>query len=118
MEMNQAKVAACGLCCETCRAYAKGKCTGCRQNEKATWCAVRTCCGEHDWTTCAECTLMPLSECRKFNSFISKCFKFVFRSDRAGCIERIREVGLEAFVAEMKAAGSYNRPVKKCKLSE
>ena len=56
---------------------------------------------------------MPLAECRKFNSFISKCFKFVFRSDREGCIERIREVGLDGFVREMKAAGSYNRPVKK-----
>lgn len=55
---------------------------------------------------------MPLDECRKFNSFISKCFKFVFRSDRKGCIERIREVGLENFVGEMKAAGCYNRPIK------
>jgi hypothetical protein len=56
---------------------------------------------------------MPLAECRKFNSFIGKVFQVVFRSDRRGCIERIREVGAEAFAREMTLAGSYNRPVKK-----
>lgn len=106
-------IAACGLYCGACRAYAKGKCPGCGQNIKATWCTVRSCCHEHGWTTCAECTLIRLDECRKFNNFISKCFKFIFRSDRQGCIERIREVGVDAFVAEMQVAGAYNRPVKK-----
>ena len=40
-------------------------------------------------------------------------FQVVFRSDRRGCIERIREVGNEAFAAEMRLSGSYNRPVKR-----
>lgn len=105
-------VAACGLYCGACRAYAKGKCSGCARNEKATWCTVRSCCREYGWATCAECTLMEPDECRKFNNFISKCFKLVFRSDRQGCIERIRKVGLDAFADEMKSAGCYNRPVK------
>ena len=43
---------------------------------------------------------MHLSECRKFNSFIGKVFGVIFRSDRRGCIERIRTVGAEAFAAE------------------
>lgn len=55
---------------------------------------------------------MPLPECRKFNSFVGKVFCVIFRSDRRGCIERIREVGPEAFAAEMRKAGCYNRPVK------
>ena len=81
-------------------------------------CAGDVVCGaellhRHGWQSCAECTLQPLSECRKFNSFIGKVFGFVFRSDRSGCIARIREVGADAFAGEMRRAGSYNRPVKK-----
>ena len=107
-------IAAGGLFCGTCRRFVKGSCPGCRANEKAAaWCKVRACCLEHGWSSCAECTLMPLAECRKFNSFIGKVFQVVFRSDRRGCIERIREVGAEAFAREMTLAGSYNRPVKK-----
>lgn len=56
---------------------------------------------------------MPLDACPKFNNFIAKVFQLVFRSDRRGCIERIRKVGYTAFAAEMHLAGSYNRPVKK-----
>lgn len=107
------EIAACGLYCGACPKYTKGKCPGCRRYEKATWCEVRKCCIEHEWQSCAECTLMPLAECKKFNSFISKVFCLIFRSDRRGCVERIREVGYEAFAAEMKMAGVMNRPVKK-----
>ena len=107
------EIAACGLFCGACRKYRKGACPGCHPNVRATWCAVRSCCIGHGWQSCAECTLQPLSECRKFNSFIGKVFGFVFRSDRSGCIARIREVGVDAFAGEMRRAGSYNRPVKK-----
>ena len=106
------EIAACGLFCEACRAFVKGKCPGCRANGKAAWCKVRACCIEHGWRSCAECTLMHLSECRKFNSFIGKVFGVIFRSDRRGCIERLRTVGAEAFAAEMRMAGCCNRPVK------
>lgn len=106
-------IAACGLYCGACRKYKKGSCPGCREYDKATWCAVRTCCRDHVWQSCAQCTLMPLDRCGKFNSFISKVFALVFRSDRRGCIERIREVGSEAFAAEMQLAGRMNRPMKK-----
>lgn len=107
------EIAACGLYCGACFKYKKGKCPGCRAYEKATWCDVRKCCIEHNWESCAECTLMPLTECKKLNSFVAKIFNLVFRSDRHGCIARIREVGSAAFAAEMRLAGRMNRPVTK-----
>lgn len=107
------EIAACGLFCGACRKFRKDTCPGCHSNEKASWCAVRSCCREHDWQSCAECTLMPIAECRKFNSVIAKVFQIVFRSDRRGCIDRMREVGYDAFAAEMRLAGCYNRPVKR-----
>ena len=107
------QIAACGLFCGTCRKFSKGTCPGCHLNEKATWCTVRACCIEHGWQSCAECTLMPLEACKKFNNVIAKMLQLVFRSDRRGCVERIRKVGCAAFAAEMRLAGSYNRPVKK-----
>lgn len=107
------EIAACGLVCGNCPRYRKGKCPGCRDYEKATWCTVRTCCIEHDWKSCAECTLTPLAECRKFNNFMSKLFAVLFRSDRRACIERIREKGYEAYLSEMRLAGRMNRPVTK-----
>ncbi len=111
--MMNPEIAACGLFCGTCRKFRKGSCPGCHANEKASWCEVRSCCREHGWQSCAECTLMPLEACGKFNNIIAKVFGLVFRSDRRGCIERIRETGYEAFAAEMHLAGCYNRPVKK-----
>lgn len=107
------EIAACGLFCGTCRKRVKGTCPGCHPNDKASWCKVRTCCIEHGWQSCAQCTLMPLDSCRKFHSFIAAVFQVVFRSDRRGCIERIREIGPEAFAAEMHLAGCYNRPLKR-----
>ena len=111
--MMNPEIAACGLFCGTCRKFAKGSCPGCHPNERASWCKVRACCIGHGWQSCAECTLMPLESCGKFNNIIERIFGFVFRSDRRGCVERIREVGCEAFAAEMRLAGSFNRPVRK-----
>lgn len=107
------EIAACGLYCGACSRYLKGKCPGCLKYEKATWCKVRMCCLEHGRQSCADCTDAEPSRCPKFNGFMSKVFAVVFRSDRAGCIRRIREVGYEAFAAEMRLAGCMNRPVKK-----
>ena len=56
---------------------------------------------------------MPLDECRKFNNFMGKLFGLLFRSDRRGCIERIREEGERAFAEEMRLTGSFNRPIRK-----
>lgn len=111
-------IAACGLYCGTCRAYRKQKCPGCSSPQKeAAWCKLRSCCLQKGIQTCAECneygseTSRPLRDCHKFNNPIGKLFGIIFRSDRHGCIERIREVGSETFAQEMAEAGCYNRPV-------
>jgi hypothetical protein len=95
-------VACCGLYCGACRAYLRGRCPGCRENEKATWCGVRNCCKTNQFASCADCKdFQNPSECRKFNNWISKIFGFIFRSDRAACICRIRQLGLEGYAADM-----------------
>ncbi len=79
-------VAHCGLYCGACRAYLKGKCPGCHENEKASWCKVRSCCISNGFATCADCKEFPdPNECKKFNNFISKLFGLIFRSDRPAC---------------------------------
>lgn len=95
-------VAACGLYCGACGKYKSGKCLGCKENEKATWCTVRTCCKGKGITTCAECAECPdPMACKKFNNFFSKIIGFVLRSDRKACICRIKEIGAEGFAKEM-----------------
>ncbi len=113
MNRMTSELAACGLVCAACRKYTAGKCPGCRDNVKAAWCDVRRCVIDHGWRSCADCTEMPSGECRKFDNFMGKLFGLIFRSDRRGCIERIREVGYEAYLSEMKLAGRMNRPVTK-----
>ena len=95
-------VAHCGLYCAACRAYRRGRCPGCADNEKAAWCKVRTCCQDNDYATCDECAeFADPRRCRKFHNLISRIVGFVLRSDRSKCIERIRAVGPEAFAREM-----------------
>jgi len=97
-------VACCGLYCGACRSYLVGRCPGCRANDRARWCKVRTCCIGHGCSTCAACAeFADPMVCGKFNNFISKVFAFVFRSDRAACIEQIRRVGLQGHAEDMAA---------------
>ena len=56
IKVDPTLVARCGLYCGACRSYLRGKCKGCSQNVKASWCAIRSCCGERNIATCAECT--------------------------------------------------------------
>ena len=105
-------VARCGLYCGACKAYLKGKCPGCAENAKATWCKVKKCTFENNYTTCADCTQPGgYAACKEFNSFMAKIFAFIFRSDRGACIERIKEIGVEEFAAEM--AGKEMQTIKK-----
>ena len=108
-------VAACGLYCGACKKYRMGKCPGCHENEKASWCKIRKCCMEKGFHTCAECErlrvgerssgMMDVKDCRLHNNFVSKFFAFVFRSDRPACIRYIRENGEQAFAEEMTKRG-------------
>ncbi len=104
VEESTELVAYCGLYCGACRSYLKEKCRGCRENEKATWCKVRSCCIESGVSTCAECREYPaVQDCPKFNNIISKLFGIVFRSDRAACIGQIKETGIEGHAKRMAA---------------
>jgi hypothetical protein len=99
---DRALVACCGLYCGACKKYLRGSCPGCRENHKASWCAVRTCCLEKKIASCADCQeFANPRDCAKFNSFISRVIGFVLRSDRAKCIDAIKKQGYEAFAAEM-----------------
>lgn len=93
--VNQELVAYCGLYCGACRSYLAGKCQGCHENAKATWCQVRSCCRKHNLSSCAGCAdFADPRECKKFNNFIARLFGLIFRSDRAACIAQIRQLGI------------------------
>ena len=94
-------VAFCGLYCGACRSYLKGKCPGCKDNVKASWCKIRSCCMERNFKSCADCTSVVLMDCAKYNNAISKLIVFVFNSNRQACITRIKEIGYEGFSLEM-----------------
>ena len=98
------KIAACGLYCGACKKNRMGKCQGCHENEKASWCKIRKCCIEKGFHTCAECE-MDVKDCRLHNNLIGKFFAFVFRSNRPACIRYIRENGEQAFAEEMTKRG-------------
>ncbi len=97
-------VAYCGLYCGACGAYRRGRCPGCHENRKATWCTVRTCCMENGYASCAECKATPEPrDCRKYNNLIARLFGLIFRSDRRACILQIRDKGLEGHAQAMAA---------------
>jgi hypothetical protein len=97
-------VAHCGLYCGACGAHLRGRCPGCHENHKATWCKVRSCCMENGYSSCADCrTISDPADCKKYNNLISKLFGLVFRSDRRACIVQIRQKGISAH-AELMAA--------------
>jgi hypothetical protein len=101
-------VAHCGLYCGACKAYLKGRCPGCHENAKATWCKVRTCCMTAGYASCADCRDLPEAmDCRKFNNAISKVFGLLFRSDRGACIRQIKAAGLAGHAEKMAAAGRH-----------
>jgi hypothetical protein len=99
-------IAYCGLYCGACGAYRRGKCPGCKKNEKATWCQVRACNREYQYASCADCTqVKQFAECRKLNNFISKIFAILYRSDRPAGLARIKREGYEAFARTMAEQG-------------
>lgn len=100
IEVDSELIARCGLYCGACRKYLSGKCPGCRLNKKASWCKIRSCSASMGYHTCADCT-MEVRECKTYSNFISKIFAVVFSSDRSACIDRIREIGKEAYAKEM-----------------
>ena len=102
IEANVELVAYCGLYCGACRSYVRERCLGCLENEKASWCAVRSCCRSRQIASCADCTDFPnVRDCGKYDNFVSKLFGLVFRSDRAACIAQIKELGRDGHAQRM-----------------
>ena len=98
-------VAYCGLYCGACGAYLRGRCAGCHENARASWCKVRTCCTAHAYASCADCAdFADPVNCKKFHNLFSRLIGMVLRSDRPACIRQIKAVGLEAHAAKMAAA--------------
>jgi len=99
-------VAHCGLVCSECGAHRNGKCGGC-QSDKPMFanCPVKRCSAEKKHSCCADCLdFRDLRGCRKLNNLLAKVLGFLFRSNRIGNLERIRQLGLDDFKAE-RAAG-------------
>jgi hypothetical protein len=99
-------VAFCGLYCASCKKFTDGKCPGCAENTKASWCKIRSCCIENNYASCADCKeFKDPMQCKKFNNIIAKIFGFVFKSDRAACISLIKEKGYNGFASYMSEKG-------------
>lgn len=106
VNVNVKNIAYCGLYCEACGRYEKGKCPGCAANEKATWCGIRKCCITNSYKSCADCaTYTDPHQCRDFHNPVSRVIGFIFRSDRRKCIEFIRQKGYESYAKQMASEG-------------
>ncbi len=95
-------VSACGIYCGACHRFKKGKCPGCAENHAASWCKIRVCTKERGYVTCAECQeVSNANNCSKFNTFVSKIFSFLFRSDRVASLRLISKVGVAQYAEIM-----------------
>lgn len=102
MEGNTQLISYCGLYCGSCPKYLKGKCPGCEENEKATWCKIRTCCREKGIASCADCDeYTDVRECRYHKGIMSKVMSVLFNSDRPAAISIIQQHGYEKFANYM-----------------
>jgi hypothetical protein len=104
-------IARCGLYCGACKSFLCGRCRGCGENDKATWCKVRACCIEHGYSSCAACTEHPDPRlCRRFNNFISTIFGLAFNSSRHACVLKIRALGEEGYAEFMSRQRRQSLP--------
>ena len=95
-------IAACGLYCGACPQYLSDKCPGCKDNVKATWCKIRTCCSEKKIDNCAGCgDFSDVKNCKTFHNRVTSFFSFIFRSNREASIQHLRTLGGAAFVEDM-----------------
>ena len=109
--VNERNIAFCGLYCEACHAYRKGKCPGCAGNDRATWCKIRTCCMQMGHGSCADCVdVIDLRQCRIYHNPVSRIIGFVLRSNRMACISYIRNNGYAQFAAYMAEKGKQSMP--------
>lgn len=102
MEANAELISKCGLYCGNCPRYKKEKCKGCAENEKATWCKIRTCCIDKNIKNCADCDEYPdVRNCKHYKSFMAKVMSVLFNSDRPAAVDMIKETGYDDFATYM-----------------
>ena len=95
-------IAYCGLYCASCKQYLKGKCPGCKENQKASWCKIRTCCIDNNFISCADCREFDNPKaCKKYHNFVARLIELAFRSDRSKSIAFIKEYDYQAFADKM-----------------
>lgn len=111
IDADASAIAMCGLYCGACKRYRKDKCPGCAGNDKASWCKIRGCCLERGIRSCADCDeFADVRDCKLFDNFLARVFSLIFNSNRAACIDVIRETGYEAFAEKMAAEGRQSLP--------
>ena len=95
-------IAYCGLCCSNCGMYIKGRCQGCHSDKPMNRnCKMKACAMERGYITCAECTdFQDFKQCKKLYNIVSRFFGFIFRTDRIGNLNRIKNVGIDKFKEE------------------
>jgi hypothetical protein len=99
---DTALIAACGLYCGACRRHLAGKCAGCRANDGATWCKVRTCVLERGLSSCADChDFARPKDCKKVDNPIAKVIGLLLNSNREACLLKIRELGPAGYASFM-----------------
>ncbi len=104
-------VAKCGLYCGACKKHLKGKCQGCAENAKASWCKIRSCTMEHGYGSCADCEEFPNpADCPKFDNWMARAFGWVFNSNRQACVMKIKELGLQGYAEHMTGLGKQSLP--------
>ena len=64
---------------------------------------------ENGFQSCADCTIFdnPM-DCKKINNFIGKAFALIFRSNRPGSLELIKEIGHDEYAKKMAENGSMS----------
>lgn len=115
MEEMVKNVSYCGLYCGNCAKFKKGKCPGCAENNKATWCKIRSCCIESNYKSCADCTDPGVENCKKFNNPIGLLFGFIFNTDRIASIQLIKDESYEVFVQHVTEINRMALPRRKNK---
>lgn len=88
IESDKELIAACGLYCGACRKYLAEKCPGCRLNEKAAWCKIRSCffCLKTIRRNASRCTISSTSRAsvRCFLPKANNCLSIEMRL--TGCV--------------------------------
>jgi hypothetical protein len=99
-------IGCCGLYCGMCPRFqstAPSRCPGCHLGEQHSYCSVYRCCVErHGHHTCADCAEFPCERLERVLGVGLEADSFISHRPAMPNLERIREVGLEAFLEEQK----------------